>query len=259
MRMGFIGTGSMGSMLIQSFSQAKQELSIVACNRSDEKIRCITARFPSVEVKTNPVEVAQACDMLFLCVKPGDAYPVLEQIRSVLHADQYFVSITSALSLEVLENYISSRVIKIIPSITQAVSSGVILTMFGSRLDERHHKEVEKWLSLIGKPIHINEKDTRVCSDLTSCGPAFVALLLREFSLAAARQGGIHKELATRLVTEMTHGLGKLLVEGGFTFEEIIERVSVPGGITAAGIHYLEPAIQGVFDQLLLTTKNHKH
>jgi competence protein ComER len=258
--MGFIGTGSMGSMLIESFLRSQSpDLSIVACNRSAGKIQAITARFPSVEVKSTPCEVAQSCDLLFLCVKPGDAIPVLQQIRPVLQTEQYLVSITSALSVKDLEAYVPSRVVKIIPSITQMVSSGVILTMYGSRLSERDCIEIGQWLTLIGKPYRIDEKDTRICADLASCGPAFLSFLLREFAIAAVRQGGISEEMAKGLIMEMVHGLGKLFIDGEFTFEDVIQRVSVPGGITEVGLQTLEPLVDGIFDRLLTTTRNYKH
>jgi competence protein ComER len=260
LRMGFIGTGSMGSMLIESFLRSQRaDVSIIACNRSPEKIRALTARYPTVLAKSTPIEVARSCDMLFLCVKPGDALTVLQQIRPALQSKQYFLSISSAFSVEELESLVPCRVVKMIPSITQVVRSGVILTMYGNRLSEEERQEINTWLSLIGKPYCIEEKDTRVCADLTSCGPAFVSYLLREFARAAVRQGNLPEETAMGLVAEMAHGLGKLLVEGGFTFNDVIQRVSVRGGITEAGIHALEPLVYGVFDQLLLATRSHKH
>lgn len=260
LRFGFIGTGSMGSMLIQSFLQAQEGgISIIACNRSAAKIEALSRRFPLIQVKPTPHEVAAACDFLFLCVKPADAWPVLQEISPYLREQQFFASLLSSLSLQELEDILPCRVIKMIPSITQLASSGIILTMYGSRLSPAEVAEVEKWFTLIGKPYPIAEKDTRICADLTSCGPAFISFLLLDMARAAVRQGGIHEETAAFLLCEMIHGLGKLLSQGELSLEGVIRRVSVPGGITEAGLQTLSAALHGVFDQLFISTQKHSH
>jgi competence protein ComER len=261
LRIGFIGTGSMGSMLIRAFFQSTppSKIQVVACNRTPEKLAQIVARHPQVETVKTAGEVAQRSDIVFLCVKPGDARPVIQQLLPVLRPEQFLISINSTVTLEEMEAVLPCRVVKIIPSITQVALSGATLVMHGSRLtlEERHH--IESLLERISKPTVIEEDDLRVCSDLSSCGPAFLAVLLREFTMAAVRQGGIPSNLAESLVKEMTLGVGKLMTQEGFDFEDIIERVSVPGGITAEGIKVLQPSIHGVFDQLFVTTRSKAH
>jgi len=248
-------------MLIRSFLQSTSptEVQVVACNRSPEKLAGIVSRYPRVQMAADALETVKNSDVVFLCVKPGDARGVIKQIRPVVREDQYFISINSAVSLEEMEAALPCRITKIIPSITQVALSGVTLVMHGSRmtLDERHY--LESLLEQISKPTVVDEGDLRVCSDLSSCGPAFLAFLLREFAMAAVRQGGIPRDMAESLVKDMTMGVGKLLTQEGFEFEDIIKRVSVPGGITAEGLKVLEASMHGVFDQLLVTTRSKAH
>jgi len=248
-------------MLIRAFIQSTSpsEVQVVACNRSPEKLAGIASRYPRVQTATNALETVRSSDIVFLCVKPGDARSVMEQIRPVVREDQYFISINSHITLEEMEAALPCRIAKVIPSITQVALSGVSLVMHGARMtiDERHY--LESLLEQISKPTVVDEGDLRVCSDLSSCGPAFLALLLREFSMAAVRQGGIPRDLAESLVKDMTSGVGKLLTQEGFEFEDIIRRVAVPGGITAEGLKVLEPSLHGVFDQLLVTTRSKSH
>ncbi|KEO82458.1 late competence protein ComER [Tumebacillus flagellatus] len=261
MRIGFIGTGSMGSMLIRAFVQStlSSEIQVVACNRSPEKLAQLQTRYPHLQVCATAEETVSASDVVFLCVKPGDAPAVINGVLPSIREDHYFVSINSAVLLEDMEAVLPCRVAKVIPSITQVALSGVTLVMHGSRttLQERH--ELESLLDAISKPVVVEEADLRVCSDLSSCGPAFLAVLLQEFAMAAVRQGGIPRDLADALVKEMTLGLGKLLAEEGFEFSDVIRRVSVPGGITAEGIKVLQPSMSGIFDQLLATTRSIAH
>ena len=261
MRIGFIGTGSMGSMLIRAFIQSTNSsgLQVVACNRSPEKLSQIVARFPQVEAVESAVETVERSDIVFLCVKPGDAPAVIQEIAPHARPEQYFVSINSAVSVASMEAVLPCRIVKVIPSITQVALSGVMLVMYGERLTLEERHELESVLEKISKPTVVDEVDLRVCSDLSSCGPAFLALLLQEVAMAAVRQGGIPRDLADSLVKDMTYGVGKLLTEEGFDFQDIIRRVSVPGGITAEGIKVLQPSMSGIFDQLLVTTRSKAH
>lgn len=250
-------------MLIRAFCQSStpssELIEIVACNRSPEKLAQLKSRHPQLEVAATPADTVSRSDVVFLCVKPGDARGVIEQILPSLRDEHYFISINSKVSLAEMEAQLPCRVAKVIPSITQVALSGVSLVMHGERLcaDERYF--VEALMERISKPTVVEEEDLRVCSDLSSCGPAFLALLLREFALAGVRQGGIPRDLAETLVKDMTTGVGKLLTQEGFEFEDIIRRVAVPGGITAEGIKVLQPALHGVFDQLLVTTRSKGH
>ncbi|MBL0386840.1 NAD(P)-binding domain-containing protein [Tumebacillus sp. ITR2] len=248
-------------MLIRAFVQStlSSEIQVVACNRSPEKLEQLQTRYPQVQVCETAEETVSASDVVFLCVKPGDAPGVINQVSPFIREDHYFVSINSHVLLEEMEALLPCRVAKVIPSITQVALAGVTLVMHGNRttIEDRH--EVESLLEAISKPIVVEEADLRVCSDLSSCGPAFLAVLLQEFAMAAVRQGGIPRDLADALVKDMTLGLGKLLTEEGFEFSDVIRRVSVPGGITAEGIKVLQPSMSGIFDQLLVTTRSKAH
>jgi competence protein ComER len=261
LRIGFIGTGSMGSMLIRSFLQSRlsSEIQVVACNRSPEKLSALTKRLPQIETAATPEETVRRSDIVFLCVKPGDAPDLIHKVLPEIRSDHYFISINSAVPLAEMEAILPCRVVKMIPSITQVALSGVTLVMHGQRLNLEERHFVEALLEAISKPTVVDEADLRVCSDLSSCGPAFLAVLLQEFALAAVRQGGIPRDLADSLVKDMTAGVGKMLTEEGFDFEDIIRRVSVPGGITAEGIKVLQPSMSGIFDQLLVTTRSKAH
>ncbi|MNZ47889.1 Pyrroline-5-carboxylate reductase [compost metagenome] len=109
-------------------------------------------------------------------------------------------------------------------------------------------------MSSISIPTIIKEHQTRIASDISSCGPAFVSFILQQWAKSAAELTGISEGLALKLGAEMLLGTGKLLTEGGFTPEELQKRVAVPGGVTAEGIRVLSSSLQGVFSSLIQVT-----
>lgn len=256
MNLGFIGTGSMGSILIEALLQsgAVQPAEITAVNRTKSKAEGLARKYPGLGVADNIVEAAADSDIIFICVKPLEFPNVLPELQKVLTPQQIVVSITSPVLIHVLEDQLPCKVAKVIPSITNYERSGASLCMYGRRMAAADQELLETLLMNISAPLRIDEEYTRVTSDLSSCGPAFLAFFIERFVDAAVEETGIPKAEATRLASEMVLGTGKLLTTGGFTPESLKQRVSVPGGITAEALRMMDAELDGVFNQLIRTT-----
>ncbi|WP_248926788.1 late competence protein ComER [Paenibacillus hamazuiensis] len=256
MKVGFIGTGSMGSILIEAFIQSGALIpeQMLINNRTRSKAERLAAAYSGLRIADSPLNIVQESDIVFLCIKPGEFKPVLDEIASAATASHIFVSITSPVLLRHLETQVPSKIAKIIPSITNFVLSGATLCMYSDRMTAEDKELLENLLSHISAPIRISERHTRISSDLSSCGPAFLAYFLEKFIQAAVEETGMPEEEATALASEMALGTGKLLTTGGFTPSSLKKRVTVPGGITAAGLNMLEEDLHGVFNELVRTT-----
>ncbi|MGG6314057.1 late competence protein ComER [Paenibacillus macerans] len=260
MKVAFIGTGSMGSLLIDAFLRSGALLphNICASNRSPYKAKLLAQRHPGLRVYGSNAEAAQGSKIVFLCIRPLDYPEVIAEIRDVLDEKQLIVSITSPVQIETLEHAIPSKIAKIIPSITHSVHSGASLCIYGKRIRPEDRLLLEQLMSSISTPVALKESETRIASDLSSCGPAFVAYMLQLWAESAAELTGISRYEAIKLGSEMLLGTGKLLTDGGLTPEELVDRVAVPGGVTAEGISVLDSGLRGVFARLIETT-HRKH
>ncbi|WFB60377.1 late competence protein ComER [Paenibacillus sp. BR1-192] len=256
MKVGFIGTGSMGSLLIDAFIQSGALLpeQIRVSNRSPEKPLQLAKRHPGLTVCSCNTETASHSDLLFLCIKPLEFKAVIGEIKDRLEARQIAISITSPVQLIHLESSLPCKVAKIIPSITNITGGGASLCMYGSRIKEEDRQLIESLLSYISRPLKILESHTRITSDFSSCGPAFLSLFMEKWIDAAVEMTGIDRRSLNALAGEMLLGTGKLLTEEGFSPEELQKRVAVPGGITAQALALLESNLNGLFYQLIQTT-----
>jgi competence protein ComER len=256
MRVGFIGTGSMGSVLIEAFIQsgALNPDHIMVTNRTASKAELLAAAYPGLRISRSNAEVLHHSDILFICVKPMEYKAVLEDIAEAAAPSQILVSITSPVQIRQLEALIRCKIAKIIPSITNYVSSGATLCIYSTRMSDDDIERLENLLAHISAPIRIAENNTRISSDLTSCGPAFLSFFLQKFIDAAIEETGISRNQATKLASEMLLGTGKLLTTGGFTPQTLQQRVAVPGGITAEGLLMMEKELCGMFNNLVRTT-----
>lgn len=258
MKIGFIGAGSMGSLLIEAFivAEAVEPNQIYVSNRTFAKVEKLALKFPGLQAEPTNVAVAQHSDIIFLCIKPHEFAHVVAEIKSYLTKDKLVVSITSPVLLRHLEQELDCQLAKVIPSITNKMWSGATLCIYGRQITKAHQTELEKLLAYISEPIRIEESFTRIVSDISSCGPAFFAFLLQQFIEAAVEETGISRDEAMMIASNMLLGTGLLLTEGGMTTEDVQQRVAVPGGITAQALAMLQRDTVGIFNNLIRTTHN---
>jgi len=256
MKFGFIGTGSMGSILIESLirSGALLPQQIVASNRTASKAERLAQLHPGLQAANTNVDVARQCSVIFLCIKPAEFKNVIDEIKDHTTASQIAVSITSPVLIRHLEDRLPCKIAKIIPSITNFVKCGPTICMYGSRLSDDEIEQLESLLARFSRPIRVSEQYTRITSDISSCGPALFANLLQSFIAAAVQETGIPEDQATILACEMLLGTGKLLTAGGFSPESLQQRVAVPGGITAEGLKLMDEELHGIFNRLFRIT-----
>ncbi|WP_017728429.1 late competence protein ComER [Halalkalibacterium ligniniphilum] len=256
MKVGIIGTGSMGTILIESFLESgviSAEKLLVA-NRTHAKAEALARRFPKLQVAMNATEVVKETDCFFLCVKPPQFLEVLTKINRHCTANKLLVSITSPISVTKLEEMVDCKVARAIPSILNRAHTGPSLLSFGTRCSQKEKELLYSLMGAISNPLIIEENITRVASDIVSCGPAFFSYIMQRFIEAAERQTQISKEDATRLATDMLIGMGRLLEKEVYSLPTLQKRVCVPGGITGEGIKVLEEEIGSMFDHLFQQT-----
>ncbi|MFD0715047.1 late competence protein ComER [Paenibacillus sp. GCM10027626] len=256
MKVGFIGIGSMGSLLIDAFigSGALEPSQIKASNRTFAKTEQIANRHPGLQGFHSNLETIDGCDIVFLCIKPHEYKTIVDELLHKVQPSQIFVSITSPVLLKQLEDRLPCKVAKVIPSITNYICSGATLCMYGSRMQPDDIEKLNELLAYISDPLEIDERHTRIVSDLSSCGPAFIAFVLQKFVDAAVEETGIDRDEAASIACAMLSGTGQLLTDGGMTPEQLQARVSVPGGITARALQLLEQKLDGVFGEVIRTT-----
>jgi competence protein ComER len=256
MKIGIIGTGNMGRILIEALIEGKavSPSSMYITNRTISKALDIRLSYPEIVVENSAIEVAKQAQLLFICVKPGNMFDCIQDMVHYLTKEHCVVSITSPISVEQLESVLPCSTARAIPSITNRALAGVSLLSFGERCEPHWKQSLTKLLEHISTPLQIEENITRVASDIVSCGPAFFSYLTRRFIDAAVSETKIDEETATKLASEMLIGLGALLQKELYTLPTLQEKVCVKGGITGEGIKILENEIGEVFEHLFQAT-----
>jgi pyrroline-5-carboxylate reductase len=255
-RYGFIGTGSMGSMLIRKFigTGLVAPTEITASSKTGVSARALAGKTGITAVPSNRT-VAENADVLFICVKPLEVRGVLQEIRSVLKRDTLLVSIAGCVSLENLRDWAGENVhcVRIIPSVTAEENAGISLVAWGRSVLHEDKKLVLGLLNSIGTAVETDERNFDLYTDLTSCGPALIVAMMKEFAESAVRTGSIQPELAEYLVRETMIGTARILAGERVKFDDVIERVATKGGSTEEGVKVLQARLPKTMDKVLET------
>lgn len=261
MKIGFIGYGSMGSMIINRLidSNVLKPSEIVISNRTLNKLDKIKKEYPEIDITNDNIYLAPKCQKIFIFVGTFAVKEVLESIQDYILPNAHIIHISAALTLENIEKVFEGKITKIIPSLTSKVNEGVSLIHHNKNVNEKEAQFVNNLFETIGDTKIVQEEDFEVGSDLTSCSPAFIASIFQKFAETGSKQGNFTSQEAEKMVIKTLYGTAKLLYEENMSFDEIISRVATKGGITEQGIKIIENELPETFNDLFKTTlKRHE-
>ncbi|GAB6275057.1 MAG: hypothetical protein STSR0004_19220 [Peptococcaceae bacterium] len=91
---GFIGFGSMGSLLVNGFLSANaiDEKNTFISTRTKQKLGELKRKYPKVNICETNTELASKCKYIFICVKPLEVMDVLFEIKNSLFNDVHIIS-----------------------------------------------------------------------------------------------------------------------------------------------------------------------
>ena len=257
-KIGFIGFGSMGSMIMNGFldSNSINARDIMVSNRTLSKLDGLKENYPEIEISQNNTDLAKKCNPIFLFVNTGEVRNVLKEINQYLTKDAHIIHISAGLGLETLEKVFPLKITQVIPSLTSEVKEGVSLICHNEKVNSQEKKFVEDLFNNISLVKVVKEEDLDISTDLTSCSPAFIAYIIKKFADSGAERSGISEKETEEMVLQTLKGTVKLLTDKQMNFEEIISRVATKGGITEEGLKSLENDLPVVFENLFENTFN---
>ena len=251
MKAGIIGYGSMGKMLLTKFSEsgiAKQDL--YAFNRTIEKLdeaKDITRILPAKDL-------AAACDITFICVRPADIKAVLEEIKDDIKDGALIVSLNGSVSFETIRSVIDTKTAKVIPSLTAEIGRSQTLVCYNGKVTDEDKTRLKSLLCSIGDVIELPENEMGMGSELVSCMPGFIASIFDVICNSAKKHTSIPEEQIVRMVLQTMSATGDLMLQKGMTFEDVVKRVATPGGITEEGTKVVYEGFPETADMLFEKT-----
>ena len=232
MKVGIIGYGSMGKMLLWKFSDAgiKKEDLYVA-NRTSGKLD----EAQDIAVISNNKEAASKGDIVFVCVRPVDLKDVLSEIGPALKDDALLVTLNGSITFDMIEKAVDHKTAKVIPSLTAEIDRSQTIVCYNGKVTDNDKTNLASVLKTIGDVIELPENEVGMGSELVSCMPGFIASIFDVICRSAQKHTEIPYEQVVSMVLKTVNATGDLMLEKGMSFEDTVSRVATKGGITEEG------------------------
>ncbi|MCL2514698.1 MAG: pyrroline-5-carboxylate reductase [Microbacteriaceae bacterium] len=254
----FLGGGSMAGAVLNGLLSpvVVVEGGIRVTTRSAEsaakyaEARGVTAYAAETHADANRTAVAGA-KLVVLAVKPFLVPQVLAEVADALEPGAVVVSLAAGVTVATMEAAVpaSVAVIRTMPNTPAQVGRGVTGVSAGSRATADDVALVRALFQTVGAVIEVPESQLDALSTISGSGPAYVFLLIEEFTRTAIAKGFTPEQ--SKLLVEQTFlGASELLAATGEDPAELRRRVTSPKGTTEKAIEVLQDAsLSALFDR----------
>ncbi len=251
---GFLGAGKMGEALMVSIIKGglAQPGGVVACDALSARRDEVRRRY-RVRVTAEATDLVDACDIIFLAVKPQDLDTLLQRMQPTLRRRHLLISIAAGKTLEHLASCAGpkARLVRVMPNLPVSVGAGMLVYCLGANTTQRDRRTVARLLAVCGEVLELEERHFDVVTALSGSGPAFFAFYMRSMAEAAVRLD-LPPEAAHRLAMRTMLGTARYLEIAGMEPSEFIQAVASPKGTTAAGLEVLEKSsLPGIVERTI--------
>ncbi len=189
----------------------------------------------------NIASLVEKTDVIFCAVPPPAVPSILPQVAQCLSGSQWLISIAAGVTTTTLASYFDTTppIVRVMPNIAASVGAAISVLTAGPQANTEHLKITQQIFNACGTALVMDERHLDAVTGLSGSGPAYVALIIE-----ALADGGVHVGLprtdAQQLAIHTVLGAAKMLAETQEHPAVLKNRVTTPGGTTAAGLHALE-------------------
>jgi pyrroline-5-carboxylate reductase len=250
-RVVFLGAGNMAEALVHGLRKTGvcEPAGITVTDVREDRLQYFRAAFGVAATGDNRVAVA-AADVVVLAVKPQVMGSVLREIAASLNKQALVISIAAGVPSRRIEEALGGTpaVVRVMPNTPALVGAGASAMAPGRWAGEEHLRWAGALMRAVGLVVPVDESDLDAVTAVSGSGPAYV-FYLAEAMLEAARRLNLDEAKAQALVYATVEGAAKLLKESGVGPAALRERVTSPGGTTAAAVEVLNN--RSVFDSVV--------
>ena len=225
MKIGFIGTGNMGSAMIKGLVTSEYV--------SGDKINIFDVN------KEKSKELSEKYTVL--SVKPNIYNSVLEKIKARIDENKIIIVIAAGISIESVENIAGKdkKVVRIMPNTPAQVLEGMTAVTFNGNVKEEEKKVVFGILDSFGKSIEIEEMLMHTFTGIAGSLPAYVYMFMEALADGGVLEG-MPRDKAYEIVAQTVKGSAEMLLKTGKHPGVLKDEVTSPAGTTIEAVNTLE-------------------
>jgi pyrroline-5-carboxylate reductase len=243
-----VGAGKMGSAMLDGWigrGLAPKRIAVLE-PQPGKAIKALARR----GLALNPKGKVAAAAAVVIAVKPQTAPEAVPPLARYVGKNTLVLSIMAGRTIGFLEKALpGAAIVRAMPNTPAAIGRGITVACPNGKVSARQRKLASELLAAIGTVEWAsNETLMDAVTAVSGSGPAYV-FLLAEAMTKAGIAAGLPADLAATLARETVAGSGELLHRSPLDAATLRQKVTSPGGTTAAALAVLMgPA---GFDELL--------
>ena len=239
---GFIGSGNMGGAMIGGIINADliAKENIYVSDINEASLAKVKESY-GVNVTTDNAELAKACDIIVLAVKPF-LYPVvIKGIKDVVKEDVIIVVIAAGQSSEAVRELFGRdiKIVKTMPNTPALVGEGMAAIAPAKNVTKEETEEIVAIFNSFGKSEIVPEHLMDAVTAVSGSSPAYVYMFIEAMADAAVVEG-MPRAQAYKFAAQSVLGSAKMVLETGRHPGDLKDMVCSPGGTTIAAVAKLE-------------------
>ena len=245
------------------------------------KFESLIEEYPeeNLNITSDNKEVATQCQKILISVETPQFKEIIEEIKPFLNENTHIIYTCAGLNFNHIKQYFDGKLSLVIPTLASTVTSnnsisslarrkGVTLVKHNSKVELQERLFVEdlfnefSYVRRIDNPIYFNEEENNLdpsdnelemSTIISSCGPAFIAILMDKFAQSCSEASNIPKDDIENMVLKTVIGTAMLKDDQGLSNEDIINKVATKGGITQEGVDLLDKKFNKISKALIKT------
>jgi len=239
----FIGGGNMARSLIGALVGRGVDARSIAVAEPNETLRAALAQEFGVTPHAGNADAVAKADTIILAVKPQVMRDVCMELAGAIgDARPLVISIAAGIRLEQMQSWLGAAlpIVRCMPNTPALIGAGATGLIANTQADADDRARAEAILGAAGCTAWIEREELMdTVTALSGSGPAYFFLLVEALEEAAAAQG-LSRATARMLASQTCLGAGRMLVESAEAPATLRERVTSPGGTTAAALAAFE-------------------
>jgi pyrroline-5-carboxylate reductase len=243
MKLGFVGTGNMGTALIKGYLAVHQseKKNIYTYDKDADKLKALSEDLGVVGCGTMEKLMEQS-DVVVLAVKPNIFDLVLPEIGTFYRPGQVLVSIAAGISIGYIEKLVQKdcvKIVRVMPNTPAMVNAGMSALCRNQHITDAEFEPVLELFRSVGKAEVVEEQLIDTVIGVSGSSPAYTYMYI-EALMDAAEANGMDREQAKIFAGQSVLGAARMVLETGIDPVTLRENVCSPGGTTIEAVKTLQ-------------------
>lgn len=266
LRICFIGTGSMGSAVLQGLVASGYDKKLISATTKSEisaaKLREQGISALAIETSADANQLlASDAQLIVLGVKPYQIADVLTEIREEIDKEAVVISMAAGIELKTMAEKLPEQknLIRTMPNTPALVGKGVTGLVGAQSASKDAIEAAIALFETVGEVVEIEESQINALSAISGSGPAWLMFIMEKWEEVAISKG-FTPEQAAKLVRSTLIGSAELLATTRDEPALIRKNVTSPGGTTERIIATLDAGkLNELFDSALEAAVKRAH